>query len=161
MSVTTSAHRRSSFQPEYTLFTLILLACCRRREAERDLGILNSPTYGPPHLASVLTSILPKDFHPGPPGLFRSPCHGDRALIGRPLRRSLRPRPRSLRSHRPSRPDPRRSRRARLSHRRLRPVRLRVQPQGGPRREARPRWRGLHEPTGQGAHSVGTSRDVR
>jgi hypothetical protein len=91
VSVTTSAHRRSSFQPEYTLFTLILLACCRRREAERDLGILNSPTYGHPHLASVLTSILPKDFHPGPraapgpPGLFRSPCHGDRALIVNPL----------------------------------------------------------------------------
>lgn len=91
MSVTTSAHRRSSFQPEYTIFTLILLACCRRREAERDLGILNSPTYEPPDLASVLTSILPKDFDsghraaPGPPGLFRSPCHGDRALIVNPL----------------------------------------------------------------------------
>ncbi len=90
MSVTTSAHRRSSFQPEYTIFTLILLACCRRREAERDLGILNSPTYGPPDLASVLTSILSKDFDsghraaPGPPGLFRSPCHGDRALIVNP-----------------------------------------------------------------------------
>jgi hypothetical protein len=87
VTITTSANRRSSFQPEYTIFTLLRLACCRRREAERDLGILNAPSYGPPDLASVLTSILPKDLDsghraaPGPPGLFRSSCQGDRALI--------------------------------------------------------------------------------
>ena len=39
---------------------LILVACYRRREAERDLGILNSPTCGPPELASGLIGILPK-----------------------------------------------------------------------------------------------------
>ena len=74
------------FQPEYTILTVILLACSRRLESERNLGVLNSPTYGPPDLASVFTSIRPKDLDsghratPGPTGLFRSSCHGDRAL---------------------------------------------------------------------------------
>lgn len=79
------------FQPEYIILAVILLACCRRLQAERDLGILNSPTDGAPDLASVLTSILSKDLDsghraaPGPHGLFRSSCHGDRALIVHPL----------------------------------------------------------------------------
>lgn len=70
------------FQPEYTILTVILLACSR----PLDFGVLNLPTYGPSDLVSVLTSILPKDLDSGhratprPTGLLRSSCHGDGAL---------------------------------------------------------------------------------
>ena len=79
------------FQPEYTILTVILRACSRRLEAERHLGILKLPSLGPLDLASVLASIRPKDLDSGhratprPPGLFRSSCQGDRALIVSPL----------------------------------------------------------------------------
>ena len=91
MPVITSANRHSSFQPEYTIFTLILLARCRRLEAERDFGSLNAPSYGPPDLSPILTSIFSEHLNSGdraqsmPHGLFRSPCHGDRTLIANPL----------------------------------------------------------------------------
>jgi hypothetical protein len=79
------------FPSEYTILIPILLACCRRPEAERDFGILNSPTYGPPDLASILTSIFSKHLDSGdhatptPHGLLRSHCHGDRVLIVSPI----------------------------------------------------------------------------
>jgi hypothetical protein len=79
------------FPPEHPIPILILLACCRRLEAERDFGILNSPTDTSPDLPSILTGIVSKQLYSGERstprahGLFQSPRHGDRALIVDPI----------------------------------------------------------------------------
>lgn len=48
------------FQPEDTISIVVLLVRSRRFEARPAPETLNSASFGPPDLASVLSSILPK-----------------------------------------------------------------------------------------------------
>lgn len=78
------------FPPEHRILALILLRW-RRPKAKYDFGILHLPTCGPPHLASILTSVFSEQLHsreraaPRTHGLFRSPWHGNRVLIVDPI----------------------------------------------------------------------------
>jgi hypothetical protein len=85
------AREHEPFQPEDTISIVSLLVRSQRLQAKPAPGTLNSPSLGPLDLASVLSSILPKDPKYGhraksrPGSKVRPSCRRDQALIVNPV----------------------------------------------------------------------------